>query len=127
MKENPKYVEMTMAQLEHLLGKNGKAKMDELNEAMSDIGRQIAADQQEWVDRCMKDLLPPNLYDDATHLRNLEAVAAYARKNDIRLVYMNDTLRLRIMVRDKIYGEWKANLTVDGDKVEFRPVGNNGN
>lgn len=116
-----RYLELTKADLEAILGPAGTAAMAKLNENMSDIGRQIAADQMTWVDKCMKDILTPNLYEDAKKLRNLEAVAAYMTKHDIKLVHMPDTLRLRIMVRGQIYGEWKANLTVDGEPVNFKP------
>src|SRR6185436_415195 len=105
-----KPIELTGEQLNSILGKEGRTKMESLNEQMSEIGRQIAFDQQHWVDKCMKDILPPPLYDDCVHNRNHEAVAGYMNRNDIKLIHMADTLRIRIMIRGQIYGEWKANL-----------------
>jgi len=119
-----KRIEITGEQLEHILGKEGKLKMEALNAEMSDLGRQIAHDQQDWLDSCMKDLLPPDLFEAARRLERLEDLAAYAQRNDIRIVYMPDTLRMRIMVRGKVYAEWKANLVVDGEPVEFKPDNN---
>lgn len=115
-----KTLELTMDQLQTLMGKENFAHMENLNESMSDIGRQIAHDQIEWVDKCMKDLLPPNLYDDAKKMRNLDAVASYMQKNEIKLIHMQDTLRLRIMVRGQIYGDWNAQLHMDGEKIDIR-------
>lgn len=121
-----KTFEMTQAELNTILGKEGRVKLEALNEEMGSLGRQIAMDQEEWVDRCMKDLLPPHLYDCARRLENLEELAAYVDKNKIRIIYMPDTLRMRIEVRGKTYGEWKANLLVDGEPVDFTPSLNNG-
>jgi hypothetical protein len=119
-----KPIELTGDQFKSILGKEGMAKMERLNTELGDIGKQIFIDQQQWVEKCMKDILPPDLYDDCIGLRNLEKVAAYVAKHNIRFIYMADTLRMRIMIGDQIYGEWKANLTVDGEPVSFVP-GNN--
>lgn len=116
-----KRIEITGEQLEKVLGREGRIKMEALNEEMSGLGRQIAHDQQAWLDSCMKDILPPHLYEAARRQENLEELSAYVAKNGIRIVYLPDTLRMRVELRGRIYGEWKANLTVDGEPVNFTP------
>ena len=98
----------------------------EADEMVSDIGRQIMQDQKEWLDGVMKDLLPPELYDAGRKLERTEEVHAYAKKHGIVVVFIPDTLRLRVMLKGQVKAEFIPQLTVDGEPVRlFTPSENN--
>lgn len=91
----------------------------EADEMVTDIGRQIMKDQTEWLDTVMKDLLPPDLYEAGRNEEKVDEIAAYAHKHGISLVYIPDTLRLRVMLHGKVHAEFVPQLTVDGEPVRF--------
>ena len=97
--------------------------IERVNREMADVAHQMVQDQTEWIDKCMQDLMPPDIYDDDKALRNLEAVSAYVNRHGIRIIHIVDTHRIRIMVGERIYGEWKPVFTVDGEPIDFEKVG----
>lgn len=106
-----------MAKAEPIL----KAQMEEANEMLNDMAKKMFEDQAEWLDRVFKDLLPPDLYEAGKKLERTDEIAAYAKKHGIQVVYIPDTLRIRIMLHGKPKYEFVPQLTVDGEKVEITP------
>ena len=96
-----------------------KSRCAEMDEMVTDVGRQIMADQTEWLDGVMKDLLPPELYDAGKKLERQDDLKAYAQKHGIVVVFIPDTLRLRVMLRGKVHAEFIPQLTVDGEPVRL--------
>lgn len=114
-----KRIELTKSQLDWILGKADRVASERLNYQLSDIGRQLAFDQQAWVDKCMKDIMPPGIYEDAKALRNLDKVKAYIDKHKIQIVHIPDRVAVRIMLHGQVYGEWIPTFTMDGEPVKF--------
>lgn len=98
-----------------------KGKCAEMDERVADLGREIMEDQKTWLDAQMKDLLPPHLYEAGKRQENLEEIAAYVKKHGIAIVYVPDTLRVRIMLRGKPHAEFVPQLMVDGVPVNRTP------
>lgn len=92
-----------------------------MREYLEDVSHKIVHDQTEWLDSIMKRLMPPKLYDDAKHMRNLDAVKKYLHENDVRVIHIPDTLRIRVTIRDKIIAEWTPKFTVDGEPITMTP------
>lgn len=88
---------------------------------VTDIGRQMMRDQTEWLDSVMKDILPPHLYETGKRQENLEELSAYVQKHDIRIIYIPDTIRIRVMVHGKPHAEFCPQFTVDGEQVKITP------
>lgn len=93
----------------------------EANEMVTDIGRRMMQDQADWLDLVMKDLLPPDLYEAGKRQEKVAEIAAYAKKHGIAVVYIKDTLRIRVMLRGKVHAEFRPQLTVDGEPVNIVP------
>lgn len=89
------------------------------DEMVAGVSQQMMRDQGEWLDSVMKDILPPHLYEAGKRQENLEELAAYVAKHDIRIVYIPDTIRIRVMVHGKPHAEFCPQFTVDGEQVKI--------
>lgn len=108
----------TMAKAAKIAGFHCK----EVEEMAKDIGRKMVKDQMEWLDSVMKDLLPPRLYEAGLHGDLTEEIEAYVNKHQIKIVFIPDTLRIRVMLGERPHAEFLPQLTVDGEPVSMKPV-----
>lgn len=93
----------------------------EVEEMAKDVGKRMIADQSEWLDTVMKDLLPPDLYA-AAHAGEREAeVAEYVHRHGIVIVWIPDRLGIRVMLKGKVHAEFRTQLMVDGEPVSMKP------
>ncbi len=113
----------TMAQAAKIAGYHCK----EVEEMALDTARRIAADQAEWLDGVMKDLLPPDLYAAGLKMDMQPALQAYAQKHGIVVVIVPDSFRMRVMVQGRVHAEFEAQLTVDGEPVQRTPLDTSAN
>lgn len=92
----------------------------EVEEMAVDTARKMARDQTEWLDSVMKDLLPPDLYKvGKTGEDPGGKIAEYAKKHQIEIVYIADSLRIRVMLHGKPHAEFVPTFTVDGQPVKI--------
>lgn len=89
------------------------------DEMVTDIGQKMMRDQTEWLDSVMKDILPPHLYEAGKRQENLEELAAYVQKHGIKIVFVPDSMRIRVMVHGKPHAEFAPQFTVDGKQVKI--------
>lgn len=92
----------------------------EVEEMAVDTARKMMRDQSEWLDSVMKDLLPPDLYKvGQTGEDPGGKIAEYVQKHGIEIVYIADSLRIRVMLHGKPYAEFVPTFTVDGEEVKW--------
>lgn len=113
----PKINPRTMAQAAKLAGYHCK----EVEAMAIDVGKAMMRDQADWIDSVMKDLLPPDLYEAGLKMDRVDEIASYAKAHQIQVIYIPDTLRIRINVHGKAHAEFVPQLTVDGEPVHFVP------
>lgn len=89
-------------------------------EMATDIGQQIMTDQAAWLDDLMRDILPPNLYEEGKRGRMEELIGAYLEKHKIKVVFIPDHLVLRIMIGDRVHSQFVPKITLDGQPVEMK-------
>lgn len=85
-----------------------------------DIGQQIVTDQAAWLDDQMKDILPPNLYEEGKRGRMEDLIGEYMEKHKIRVIFIPDHLVIRIMIGERIHSQFIPKLTLDGEPVEMK-------
>jgi hypothetical protein len=103
--------------IQHIVDKKAKAATEELREHLQDVVREITEDQQKWLDDMMRDLLPPNLYEAGKRGDNIREVGEYLNKHNIRLLFVPDSLVIRIMIGDTIHSQFIPQLMLDGEKL----------
>lgn len=108
------------------IDKETRKRTEELKEMLQDTAHQIFKDQTEWLDKVMQDILPPKLYEAGKHGDCMDQIEEYLLKHKFKVIHIPDSYSIRIMCGDQIHSEFKAQLTVDGEKVELRPEANPG-
>jgi hypothetical protein len=112
-----------------IVNKNAKAATEQLREHLQDVVGEITKDQQKWLDDMMRDLLPPNLYEAGKRGDMIREVGEYIRKHNIRILFVPDSLVIRIMIGDKMHSQFIPKLMLDGEElratVEASPNINN--
>lgn len=103
--------------IQSIFDKEARKKTEELREHLQDVVREITQDQQKWLDDMMRDLLPPNLYEAGKRGDMLREIGDYLKKHNIRLVYIADSLVIRIMVGDQIHSQFVPKLMLDGQEL----------
>ena len=113
---------MTPERLQQIMEQAGPAlqkRTAAATEMATDIGQQIVTDQVAWLDDQMKDLLPPNLYEEGKRDRMSALIGEYLYKHKIKIVFIPDRLVLRIMIGDRVHSQFVPKLTLDGEPVEM--------
>lgn len=103
--------------VQHIVDKKAKAATEELREHLQDVVREITEDQQRWLDDMMRDLLPPNLYEAGKHGDMLREIGDYLNKHKIRIVFIPDSLVIRIMIGENVHSQFIPQLMLDGEKL----------
>jgi len=111
----------TMAEILKAAAPEIKRRTDAANQELTDIGKQIMLDQQRWLDDQMKDLLPPALYEEGRHGRMETMIGEYLQKHQIQIVFIPDSLAIRIMVGKQVHSQFIPKLTIDNQPVEWHP------
>lgn len=93
------------------------------NEMVTDIGRRIVQDQQEWLDGVMKDLLPPNLYEAGRRDEMELEIGNYLRRHKIKIIFIPDALVLRVMLGEKVHAQFVPKLLCDGEEIKVQATG----
>lgn len=89
-------------------------------EMATDIGQQMMTDQIAWLDDQMRDILPPNLYEEGKRGRMQDLISEYLHKHKIKVVFIPDHLVLRIMIGERVHSQFVPKLTLDGEPVELK-------
>lgn len=100
-----------------------KGKCTEMDERVADLGREIMEDQKTWLDAQMKDILTPELYQKGRCGEGESEIAEYVRKNGIRIIFIPDSVTIRIEVRGRPHSEFTPRLLVDGQPVPMKREG----
>lgn len=109
---NPK----TLADAAKVVGYHCK----EVEEMAVDTARKMVRDQAEWLDSVMKNLLPPDLYKVGRTGEDPDGkIAEYAAKHQIQVIYVPDSLRIRVLLHGKPYADFVPTFTVDGEEVKW--------
>lgn len=95
--------------------------LQELQEMAKDIGKQMMDDQAEWLDKQMKDILPPKLYGYGKRGQKEKEIGEYMAKHRIKLVHIPDSLVIRIMIGERVHSQFVPKFTVDGEPVTLTP------
>lgn len=103
--------------VQHIVDKKARAATEELREHLQDVVREITDDQQRWLDDMMRDLLPPNLYEAGKRGDMLREVGDYLKKHKISILFVPDSLVIRIMVGDNIHSQFVPQLMLDGEQL----------
>lgn len=113
---------MSKPKIKKQLDRMAKKATEALRENLQGIAQNIARDQEEWIDRCMKDLLRPDIYEKAKHDDCREEVDEYFRKHRIKLTFIPDNMRIRIDVAGRQYSEFVPKFEIDGEPIELKPT-----
>lgn len=103
--------------IQSIIDKQARKKTEELREHLQDVMHKISNDQIKWLDAVMEDLLPPRLYQAAKRNDLMDEVAAYMQKHGISIVFIPDSLALRIMLGDNVHAQFVPQLTMDGEPL----------
>lgn len=103
--------------VQHIVDKKARAATEELKEHLQDVVREITQDQHKWLDDMMRDILPPNLYEAGKHGDMLREIAEYLRLHNIRIVFVPDSLMIRIMIGDQMHSQFIPQLMLDGEPL----------
>jgi hypothetical protein len=95
---------------------------EELTEMLQDTARKMANDQAAWLDKVMMDILPPMLYEAGKCGDLMDEIEFYLKKHGFVLVFIPDSLGLRVMRNGEVHAEFKTELTVDGELLEKHPA-----
>jgi len=112
---------MKFSQLREL-DKQAKKATEELQEHVHDVAKKLFVDQEEWLDSCMKELMPPHIYQKAKADDCREEVAEYIRTRQIKITFIPDNMRIRIDVAGRPYAEFVPSFQFDdGEPIEVKP------
>lgn len=102
--------------------KETQKRTEELREYLQDLSHKITEDQMRWLDKAMMDLLPPDLYQAGKHGDMEREIGEYLQKNGVQIVFVPDSISIRITVKGKIHSQFAPKFTVDGEPVELKPT-----
>lgn len=107
---------------QNIVDKEARKRTEGLHESLQGVAAQIAKDQAEWMDQRMKDLLRPDIYEKARldDEEYRDEVDGYFKAHQIRITFIPDTMRIRIMVRGTIYSEFIPQILLDGEPVDLK-------
>lgn len=108
--------------LESNLDEKTKKWIEECDNEMRGMAGQISQDSSEWMDRVMKVILPPDIYDKAMRLEDLDYLHNYFHANQISLVQIPDTLRWELRVKGKLISSFRPIITAHGEPVERKKL-----
>lgn len=103
--------------VQHIVDKKAKAATEELREHLQDVVRQITEDQHKWLDDMMRDILPPTLYEAGKHGDMNREIGDYLSSHKIHIIFVPDSLVIRIMIGDQIHSQFVPQLMLDGEKL----------
>jgi len=113
------------AMFRNVADKAARKATEQLHENLQGIAQEIARDQAEWLDKTMKDILTPVLYEAGRHGDMEEEIHAYMKKHGFKLVFIPDSLNIRMMKGDSVHSEFKTQFSLDGEPVHITPVSMN--
>jgi hypothetical protein len=96
---------------------------ERLQEHLQDVAQTMTRDQAEWLDKVMADILPPHLYEAGRHGDSMQEIGEYLKKHKFQIVFIPDSMAIRIMRHDQIHAQFVPQLTVDGEPVEMHRSG----
>lgn len=108
--------------IQRQINKEAQKKTEALHEYVKDVAHQIARDQEEWIDARMKDLLRPDIYEKAKNDDCHAEVDAYIKKHRIEIVFIPDSMRIRINAAGQQYAEFVPQIALDGEVVPMVPT-----
>lgn len=97
------------------IDQNAVKANERIHDELKGLAGDIARDQADWLDKTLKDILPPELYEEGKRGRMLDEIDAYLNKHGFKLIYVPDSLRIRMMRNDQIHAEFITKITVDGE------------
>jgi hypothetical protein len=106
-----------------IANRQARKATEQLHEHLQDVSRRIASDQAIWLDKVMKDILPPMLYEAGKHEEKSDEVEAYLRKHKFQLVFIPDSMAVRVMRGNQVHAEFVPQFTVDGEPVTMHRTG----
>jgi hypothetical protein len=114
---------MNKKMFQNISDKVARVATEKLNENLQGIAQEMAKDQSIWLNKIMQDILPPRLFDAAIRGDLLDEVGEYLKKNHYQLVFIPDSLSVRVMRGTEVHAEFKSQFTIDGVPVDMRPGG----
>lgn len=89
------------------------------NAELLDYAKSMVKDQKDWLDAHMYKLLPQKFHYQIRqgHI-NGRHIQEWLLQNQIEINFFRNVPMIRIMVRGKLYAEYKIQLNVDGRPVE---------
>lgn len=113
---------MNKKMFQGIADKAAKYATEQLHENLQGIAQDIASDQALWLDKIMQDILPPRLYEAGRHGDLMEEIEAWMKSNKFKLVFIPDSLGIRVMRGDQVHAEFKTQLSMDSEPVQMVPT-----
>lgn len=105
------------------IDKEAQKRTEELRGHLQDVSHKIKNDQDDWLDGVMKDILPPRLYESGKREELTEEIEAYLKQHGFSLVFVPDSLGIRLMRHGNVHAEFRTGFKIDGEPVQFQLSG----